>query len=60
MFAVAGMLFTAACGNKESNEETEEIEVIIEETEEAIEESAEEVEGAIEDTVEVIEEEVEA
>ncbi len=59
MFAVAGMLFTAACGNKESNEETE-IEVIIEDTEEAIEESAEEVEEVVEDSVEVIEEEVEA
>ncbi|MFD2033990.1 hypothetical protein ACFSKL_04255 [Belliella marina] len=54
LFAVAGMLFTASCGNKEVSEENE-IEVVIEETEEVIEDSVE----AVEDSVEVIEENVE-
>jgi len=54
MFAVAGLLFTASCGNKEVTEEaTEEVEVVIEETEEAVEETVEEateeVEGATEE-----------
>lgn len=57
MFAIAGMLFSASCGNKEVTEETtEEIEVVIEETEEAteevIEETTEEVETAVEEVVE--------
>jgi len=44
LFAITGMLFASACGNKEVSEEaTEEIEVIIEETEEVIEEATEEV-----------------
>lgn len=55
LFAVAGMLFTASCGNKEVSEETE-VEVVIEETEEVIEDSVE----ATEDTLEVVEENVEA
>jgi gas vesicle protein len=60
LFAVAGMLFTASCGNKEVSEEaTEEIEVVIEETEEVIEEAAEEVEGAIEEVTEEVKEVVE-
>ena len=57
MFAIAGMLFSASCGNKEVTEETtEEIEVVIEETEESaeevIEETTEEVETAVEEVVE--------
>ncbi|GHB45616.1 hypothetical protein GCM10008106_28300 [Mongoliitalea lutea] len=54
MFAVAGMLFTAACGNK-TEEATEEIEVIIEETEEVIEEATEEIEEAMEEVTEEVE-----
>lgn len=49
MFAIAGMLFSASCGNKEV---TEEIEVVIEETEEVIEETTEEVEITVEEVVE--------
>lgn len=53
MFAIAGMLFSASCGNKEVTEETtEEIEVVIEETEESTEE-------VIEDTTVVVDAEVE-
>jgi hypothetical protein len=37
MFAIAGMLFSASCGNKEVTEETtEEIEVVIEESVEEV------------------------
>jgi ElaB/YqjD/DUF883 family membrane-anchored ribosome-binding protein len=55
LFAVAGMLFTASCGNKEVSEEaTEEIEVVIEETEEVIEESVEEAEEVIEEATEEV------
>ncbi len=36
LFAIAGMLFASSCGPKEvSDEATEEVEVVIEETEEA-------------------------
>jgi hypothetical protein len=64
MFAVAGLLFTASCGNKEVTEEaTEEVEVVIEETEEAVEETVEEateeVEGAVEGATEEVKEVVE-
>jgi ABC-type phosphate/phosphonate transport system substrate-binding protein len=53
MFAIAGMLFSASCGNKEVTEETtEEIEVVIEETEEVIEEATEEVEAEVEEVIE--------
>jgi hypothetical protein len=59
MFAVAGLLFTASCGNKEVTEETTEVEVVIEETEEVteetVEEATEEVEGATEEVKEVVE-----
>ncbi|MFC0261432.1 hypothetical protein [Fontibacter flavus] len=55
LFAVAGMLFTASCGNKEVSEEaTEEIEVVIEETEEVIEDSVEEAEEVIEEATEEV------
>jgi ABC-type phosphate/phosphonate transport system substrate-binding protein len=55
MFAIAGMLFSASCGNKEVSEETtEEIEVVIEETEETVEEATEEVEVVIEESVEEV------
>ena len=57
-FAIAGMLFTAACGNK-AQESTEEVEVIIEETEEAIEEDFDAIEGEFEEGVEEVEEVVE-
>jgi ABC-type metal ion transport system substrate-binding protein len=49
MFAVAGMLFTAACGNKTEEATEETIEVVIEETEEATEEISEEVEEVTEE-----------
>lgn len=45
LFAVAGMLFTASCGNKEANDETQDTEIIIEETEEV---------DATTDTVDVV------
>lgn len=42
LFAITGMLFASACGNKEVSEEaTEENEVIIEETEEVTDEAEE-------------------
>lgn len=52
LFAVAGMLFTASCGNKEVSDETTEVEVVIEETPEVIEDSTEEV---LEDSTENVE-----
>ncbi len=55
LFAVAGLLFTASCGNKEVQETEEAVEIQVEETEEAIEESVEQ----LEDTVEAVQEEVE-
>jgi uncharacterized Zn finger protein (UPF0148 family) len=55
LFAITGMLFSASCGNKEVTEEaSEEIEVIIEETEEAVEETTEEIEVVIEESVEEV------
>ncbi|RZS95909.1 hypothetical protein [Cecembia calidifontis] len=56
LFAITGMLFASACGNKEVSEEaTEEIEVIIEETEEGIDEAEEVIEEATEEVEEVVE-----
>lgn len=57
LFAVAGMLFSASCGNKEVSEEAvEATEVVIEEaveaTEEVIEEATEEISEEVEETVE--------
>ncbi|EIM73358.1 hypothetical protein A3SI_18136 [Nitritalea halalkaliphila LW7] len=59
LLAVTGMLFTAACGEKEASEETE-IEVIIEDMEEAAEEVIEEAEEMMEEAEEAIEDAVEA
>lgn len=52
LFAVAGMLFTASCGNKEVSDEATEVEVVIEETPEVVEEATEEV---LEDSTENVE-----
>ncbi|WP_304516706.1 hypothetical protein [Cecembia rubra] len=55
LFAITGMLFASACGNKEVSEEaTEEIEVIIEETEEITDETEEVIEET-EEVEEVVE-----
>lgn len=56
LFAVAGMLFTASCGNKEVQETEEAIETQVEEAEEALEDAVEELEEVVEDTVESVEE----
>ncbi len=57
LFAITGMLFASSCGNKEVSEEsTEEIEVVIEETEVAPEVIEDTTEESAEDSIVVTEE----
>lgn len=57
IFAIVGLMATAACGNKEVSSDTEEtIEVIVEETEEITEEITDSTAVLVEEVVEVIEE----
>lgn len=60
IFAIAGLLATAACGNKEVKEVTSEMEesteVIVEETIEIVEETSDSTAVIVEEVVEVMEE----
>ncbi|HAH37834.1 MAG TPA: hypothetical protein DEQ87_20600 [Algoriphagus sp.] len=58
IFAIAGLMATASCGNKEVSEEATEVvetvEETTEETVEAVEETTDSVEVVVEETVEEV------